>query len=214
MKKKELIDAAVIFLAGASNAPPEIRTVNDPRVINKFLSLSFDTYFNKSTTIKDDLADEMGISSWRYDAFTKPYYLPILKDERRNKFYSVIPVDIFSANNNQAIRMVCYAKEESTVFFPRRTTDNFLMDGLDSNIMGGIFYILEGNKLMYSGDIDGCLEEVMVKLAVKFEQMEDDDFILIPDGDSMSIFQTMLQIMQGKMATDNTDDNIGIQNTK
>tara|TARA_R110000868_G_scaffold104290_3_gene287247 strand:+ start:4016 stop:4660 length:645 start_codon:yes stop_codon:yes gene_type:complete len=214
MNKNNLIDAGMIFLQGANSAPPEIRQVNDPRVIEKMLGLAIDTYFNSSKTYKDEKADEEGKYNWKYDQFTKAYFQPILKDERRNKLYAELPVQIFSVNNNQGVRLVCPSKEESTAFIPRRQLGTFLMDGLDVNTMGLIYYTLEGRNIYFSGNINDCWTEVMMKLAVKFEELEGEDFINIPDGDTGQIFQFMLQIMMGKNPSDISDDNTPEQNQK
>jgi hypothetical protein len=176
--------------------------------------MAFDTYFNASTTVKDELADEMGQSIWRYDQMTKRFYQPILQDPISDKFYSELPAQIMSVNNNQGIRLISPAKEESTAFLPRRQLSTYLMDGLDVNTMDNIFYTLEGRKVYYSGNIDCRWENVLMKLAVKFEELEDEDWINIPDGDSAQIFQMMLGFMTGKLPSDLTDDNVNIQNIK
>lgn len=214
MTKIQLIELGKKFLSGGNSAPPEIRAINDNRVIEKHLSMAFDTYFNSSKTIKDDLSDEMGQSSWRYDVLVKRFYQPILKDENSGTFYSDLPAQIISSNYNQAIRLVAPSKEESSAFLPRRQLGTFLMQGLDVNTLDNIFYTLEGKRIYYSGNIDACWESVLMKLAVKFEELEDDDWINIYDGDAAQIFQLMLQFMTGKMPTDVDGDNVNAQNQK
>lgn len=214
MTKQQVIDLCKKFLGGGGNLPPEIRTINDNRVIEKYLSLAFDTFFNKSSTIKDEIADEMGQSNWRYDQFVKRFYQPILQDSISDKYYSQLPAQIMSVNNNQGIRLISPAKEESTAFLPRKTLGTFLMDGLDVNTMNNIFYTLEGRNVYYSGDIDCNWENVLMKLAVKFEELDDEDWINIPDGDAAQIVQTAIGFMSGKMPSDIANDNTPTQNIK
>ena len=214
MTKQNFIDLAKKFLNGGGASPPELRMINDDRVIAKYISMAFEAYFNQSTTIKDELADEMGQSNWRYDTFTKRFYRPILKDSISDGYYSTLPAEIMSVNNNQGIRLISPAKEESTAFLPRRQLSTFLMDGLDVNTMCLIYYTLEGRNVYYSGQIDCNWENVLMKLAVNFEELEDTDPINIPDGVGPQIFQTMLGFMTGKLPSDIIDDNTVQQNIK
>ncbi len=214
MLKIQLIDLAKKFLTGGGYASPDLRQTYDDRVIAKHLSLAFDTYFNLSTTQRDEMADELGQSFWRYDQMTKRFYQPILKDTVSGTFYSELPVEIMSVNNNNGIRQISPSKEISSAFFPRKTIGNFLLNDMDVNTLGLIYYTLEGRKIWYSGEINSCWETVMMRLAVKFDELEDDDPIQMPDGDSAKIFQLMLSFMSGKLPQDKVDDSITLQNTK
>lgn len=214
MTKQQVIDLCKKFLSGGGATPPELRMINDPRVIEKYISLAFDTFFNKSSSVKDELDDEAGRSNWRYDQMTKRFYQPILQDPISDKFYSQLPAQIMSVNNGQGIRLIAPSKEESTAFLPRKTLGTFLFDGLDVNTMDNIFYTLEGRNVYYSGNIDCAWENVLMKLAVKFEELEDEDWINIPDGDAAQIVQTAIGFMSGKLPSDIADDNTPSQNIK
>lgn len=214
MTKQQVTDLCKKFLSGGGSTPPELRAINDNRVIEKYISLAFDTFFNKSSSVKDELDDEAGRSNWRYDQMTKRFYQPILKDPISDKFYSELPAQIMSVNNNQGIRLIAPSKEESTAFLPRKTLGTFLFDGLDVNTMDNIFYTLEGRSVYYSGNIDCTWENVLMKLVVKFEELEDEDWIQIPDGDAAQIVQTAIGFMSGKLPSDIADDNTPSQNIK
>lgn len=211
MLKIQLIDAGKKWLAGGGYAPPELRNTNDSRYIEKIMSMAFDSIMNIDKSVKDEIASEAGQSNWKYDQFTKTFIQPILKDETRNKLYSELPKQIFSINNSQGIRLVSPSKEESTAFLPRKQLGTFLMGDLDCSTLGNIYYTLEGKRIYYSGDIDSCWSSVLMKLAVKFEELEDDDWINIADGETLPIFQAMLQIMAEKLPSDISDDNTPAQ---
>jgi hypothetical protein len=55
--------------------------------------------------------------------------------------------------------------------------------------------------------MDCTWENVLMKLAIKFEEFEDDDDIDIPDGKDLEIFQTVVQLMNAKRPLDNVNDN-------
>jgi hypothetical protein len=131
-----------------------------------------------------------------------------LEDTVRDRRYSELPAHILSVVNNGGIRMICPVKEEQTQFFPRALTDTFLMDGLDvGQLTGMIYFNLERKNVYYSGDMDCTWENVLMKLAIKFEEFEDDDDIDIPDGKDLEIFQTVVQLMNAKRPLDNVNDN-------
>jgi len=103
------------------DAPAELRGRNHEREIELYLAIAFDTILNRKQTQTQEMLAEMGKDSWRYDALTKPFFLDILKDTNRDRFYSVLPVSILSITNNNGIRMVSPAKEESSASFPSGT---------------------------------------------------------------------------------------------
>lgn len=197
------------------DAPAELRGRNHEREIELYLSIAFDTVLNRKQTQTQEMLAEMGKDSWRYDALTKPYFLDILKDTNRDRFYSVLPISILSITNNNGIRMVSPAKEESSAFFPRWQTDTFLMDGLDvGQMVGFIYYTLEGQNIYYSGDIDCHWKQVLAKLVLRFNEFEDSDEIGVPEGKEAEIMQIALGLMQGKQAMDIVDDGTAMQTTK
>lgn len=214
MQKQQLVEMIKRSLAGG-DSEPSIRGRYHEKEIELALNFAFDSLLNKNATQKQQLADELGLDSWKFDALTKPYVLDILKDEARNRYYSVLPISVLSITNNAGIRMITPTQEESTVFFPRRQVDTFLMNGLDVNqLTGMIYFSLEGNKIWYSGDIDNCWKTVLAKLVLEFSEFEDDDDINIPDGKDYELMALVIQWFQQKNPQDIVDDSIVQQTTK
>lgn len=217
LTKANWIDLVRHNLAGG-DTPAELRGEYHPRIIEKLIAIAFDSLLNSNNTKKDDLRDELGQDNWKYSAMTKVYFVEIKKDTDRDRYYSDLPVTPMAINNNQGIRMVCYKKEEASQFIPRRLEDLFLMEGLDVNTLGGMtFYTLEGiNKLYYSGDISGCMngKEIMMKLAVGFDELEDTDVVGIPDGKDLEIMGLVREILMTNPPQDITNDAAAIQTTK
>lgn len=214
MTKENWLDSAVIFLQGGTNSPPELKVSNDKRVIEKFLSMAFDMYFNESSSNKDEINDEAGMYNWKYAQMTKRFIQPILKDPLTNDLYVELPKQIMSINNNQGIQSLSPTKEQSSVFFPRRLMGGFILGDLDVSTMGQRYYNLEGRNIYIGGAIDDCWESLLMKLAVKFEELDPTDFVNVPDGASGQIYQFMLQLMTNKLPSDITDDNVVEQNQK
>lgn len=168
---------------GGGDSPSELRSRYHEREIELYLGIAFDTIMNRKLTQKQELESEMGMNAWRYDALTKTFVLDILNDTVRNRRYSVLPASVLSITNNDGIRMITPTQEESTAFLPRRIVDTFLMDGLDvGTITGLIFFSLEGNKIYYSGSMDCNWRQVLAKLALRFNEFEDNDEINLRKG--------------------------------
>jgi hypothetical protein len=197
------------------DAPAELRGRNHEREIELYLTIAFDTILNLKQTQTQEMFADMGKDSWRYDALTKPYTLDILLDSTRNRYYSVLPVNILSITNNNGIRMITPTQDEGVAFFPRWQTDTFLMDGLDVNQMAGlIYYTLEGKKIYYSGDIDCHWKQVLAKLVLRFSEFEPTDDINVPEGKEFDIVKMTLGLLQAKLPMDIVDDSTAIQTTK
>jgi hypothetical protein len=213
--KIQYIDLTRHVLAGG-DTPSELRGTFHPRIVEKLISMAFDSLLSTGTGRQREIMDEMGANAWAYDALTKPFFVEIKKDTERNRYYSDLPVTPMSLNNNQGIRMVCPKQEEETQFMPRRTSDTFLMNGLDVGQLSGlIYYTVEGiNKVYYSGNINSCWKEVMMKIAVGFDDLEDTDIVTIPEGKDLQIFDIVRQILMNQPPQDITNDSAAEQTTK
>jgi hypothetical protein len=207
MTKAQLIELVKRNLQGGDGTP-ELRGRYHQREIELYISMAFDSLLNNRLNERQEYREELGLNNWKYDGLTKTYVVPILEDTVRDRRYSELPAHILSVVNNGGIRMICPVKEEQTQFFPRALTDTFLMDGLDvGQLTGMIYFNLERKNVYYSGDMDCTWENVLMKLAIKFEEFEDDDDIDIPDGKDLEIFQTVVQLMNAKRPLDNVNDN-------
>ena len=214
MTKAQFIELVKRNLQGGDGTP-ELRGRYHQREIELYISMAFDASLNSRLNEKQEYREDLGINNWKYDALTKSFVVPILEDTIRQRRYSELPEHILSITNNGGIRMICPIHEESTQFFPRALTDTFLMDGLDVGQLSGlIYYNLEKKRVYYSGDIDCTWENVLMKLAVKFEELEDDDDFDIPDGKDLEIFQAVIQLMNAKNPMDIVADSTAQQITK
>jgi hypothetical protein len=62
--------------------------------------------------------------------------------------------------------------------------------------------------------MDCTWSDVLMKLAIKFEEFEDDDDIDIPDGKDLEIFQTVVGLINAKNPMDIVNDSTAQQTTK
>ena len=214
MTKNQFVEIVKRNLDGG-DSPAELRSRYHEREIELYISMAFDAVLNRKENQTKELSAELGRDSWKWDALTKAYTLDILQDTTRDRFYSVLPVNVLSVVNNNGIRMVCPTKEEASTFFPRWQLDTFLMDGLDVGLMTGLIYFtLEGDKIYYSGDIDCNWKTVLAKLVLKFSEFDDTDEINIPEGKDMEIITMAMQLLQAKQPMDIIADSTAIQTTK
>lgn len=214
MTKGQFIELVKRNLQGG-DAPAELLGRFDPREIELYISMAFDSLINQNPSEKNQYRQELGLDNWKYDNLTKVFFVPILDDPNRKKRYSEIPAHVVSVIDNNGIRMIYPKYEEQTVFLPRKATDNFLMDGLDVNQLSGlIYYTVENRKVYYSGDINCDWTEVAMKLALKFTEFEDTDEVEVPDGTDIQIMSMVLQLMLGKPPMDIVNDGTAQQTTR
>ena len=205
LSKSKWISLVKDFCEGGS-AGQEIKSRYHPEILSTYVGLAFDALMNGSNSNKADVMVEMGWSLWTYDTITKFYTQPILFDSFRKRYYVELPVNVQTINNNEGVRMLFPTEEEQSVFLPRRQNDVFLMDGLDVNQLSGmIFYNVEGTKLMLSGDINCKWTQVSMKLAVAFNDLEDDDEISTPAGQDYQLFEMVKRIV-AKYDQDTTNE--------
>ncbi len=141
--------------------------------------------------------------------------VPILKDNARNKLYSMLPAQLVSLTRGQGIRQISGMEDEETVFIPMNVGDAGMFSGLESSSLTGQYaYWLELDKVIYK-NLEPFWEgkTAMFKMIASIYSLPEDSYIPIPAGIE-GIFETevMKNIMvekttpQMKMA-DNRDNN-------
>ncbi len=214
MTKGQFIELIKRNLQGG-DAPAELLSRYDPREIELYINMAFDSLINQNPSEKYNYRQELGLDNWKYDNLTKVFFVPILEDTERKKRYSELPAHILNVIDNNGIRMIFPKHEEETIFFPRKATDDFLMSGLDvGQLSGMIYYKLEGKRVYYSGDINCDWKDVAMKLALKFSEFNDEDEVEVPDGTDIQIMQIVLQMMMAKQPMDIVNDGTPQQTTR
>lgn len=111
--------------------------------------------------------------------------VPVLRNEARKRFYSVMPAQLVSARstrNISGIRQVSGVQEEYDVFVPLKSGDLSIFKGLEaSGLQCQIGYWIEGDKLFYENmppDFTG--KTVMVKMISSIYALDEDEYIPIP----------------------------------
>ena len=133
--------------------------------------------------------------------------VPVLKNEARNRYYSVMPAQLVSARstrNISGIRQVSGVQEEYDVFIPLKSGDLSVFNGLEASGLGcQIGYWIESDKLYYENMpalFDG--KTVMVKMISSIYSLDEDEYIPIPASVEVEledmIFERLLMMYQTK----------------
>ncbi len=110
--------------------------------------------------------------------------VPILKDNARNKLYSMLPAQLVSLTKGQGIRQISGMKDEEGVFVPMNPGDVGLFYGLEASFMTGQrCYWLELDKIIYK-NLEPYWENksVMIKMIASIYSLPEDSYIPIPAG--------------------------------
>lgn len=133
----------------------------------------------------------------------------VLKDTKKDLFYTVLPSPTISLPSDMGINMVSYQQDQSNAF--TRVPSNFLRSTKDSDLStleGNIGYWRENNRIYYANMVasDG-VTEVLIKLLVGLDGIGDDDLIDIPLDIQGDIVQRVYQMYVPQQETPKDDLN-------
>lgn len=212
MTRAQWIELIKRALDGGS-APVELRGRYHENEIALYIQSAINSLLNTYTTLSAQNSANQGHDLWKFDGMTKTYPLDIKFDSTRKKYYSELPVSIMPILNNSGIRMIFPIEAEECAFIPRAQTDDFLMDGLDVNLITGLIYFkVENTKVYYSGDINCNWKQVLAKLIINFTEFDDNDEVPMPEGKDFNLLEMVYKFMLAKKPMDNENDNVPIQN--
>ncbi len=181
MKKAEWNSLVKRNLAGG-DAPDDIQGQYHPRVIDAYLDLAFGSLIT-------DQQDKFGrIKDWKLDSITKPFCEDVKCDAKTGLFYVKVPVETFTLRENAQIRQISPVKGVSLSFVPRNGNGNWVYDTLDvRRFTNDIAYWLEHDRIYFS-NFDTQLKQVILRLAIRFREFEDDDEIKFPNDSEGEVF--------------------------
>jgi hypothetical protein len=140
--------------------------------------------------------------------FTKTYtHVLVSQDETSGLYYSDLPAPVmYFRDVNKGIRHINTLQGTDLQFYPMTETEWELIGGtVSGSVHTLIGYILETGKIWYYNMPDD-IEEVRMRLAVPFTELEDEDDVVMPSGQNVSITQIASDILRGQPPRDTKND--------
>lgn len=182
MTKIEWMELLQANLAGG-DAPDDVRGQYHLADVAAYLDIAFATLVTEKSHRFQEIED------WKLDAVTKSYCEKLVCDEKSKKWYLKLPVATLNLFQNAQIRQVNAVEDTSFIFNPRAITANWVYNTLrTSEISGDPTYTLEHDRLYFDWKPEN-IEQLMVKLAIRFREFEDTDEINYPSGKEFMIFE-------------------------
>lgn len=137
--------------------------------------------------------------------------VPVLKNENRDRFYSVLPAQLISlviknnSSNGIGVRQISGMRDEYDIFIPTNSNDSGVFYGLEAGgLSGKIGYWVEGDKVIYE-NLPYYWEgkTVLIKMISSIYSLDEDDFIPIPAGEELNLEDLVFQRMTGIKAVPN-----------
>lgn len=152
-----------------------------------------------------------GIETIPYECF-REYYLGISYDQRKRKWYAVLPIrTLESLHNNAGIYHVAPASDVDELMIPLDSGFNSMFRGLDSfGLEGKLGYIPERDRIYIQGADFEADYEVFVRLIPDATSLEPDDYSPAPADMEFDVIQLALQLLGVQMQSpkDIQTDNI------
>ena len=170
--------------------------------VSKLISLVFDTLiwqaYEKYSEKRDPSVFDNYILSYP-NPYTNENPVPVLKEPKTGRYYSILPVPPLPMPKNMAIRHIGPTADEGTGFQYRNVSSTRIFSGLEiDSISDVIEYSVEGMTVYYHR-FDDNIREVSMKLLPHFSDIDDDQQIFLPMGTSTILFQAVTDALTGRM---------------
>lgn len=189
MKKEEFIELVTIQLTGGTPGTKSIDKYH-PEVIERQIGLVFNELVS---TIQDiQVLDQFCIVRKN---------VPVLLDEDFDIKYCEIPEVILSTRAGVPIRHVSPMKDQSDVFLHRPNHSQAAYRNLDTQyVFAENVFRIEGKRL-YFDIIRPDIEVLLIKLIAAWDDIDDDDNIIMPGGQDSTAFRLVLEQIREQKQT-------------
>jgi hypothetical protein len=188
-------------LSGADPSSEQRRRYH-PLMVEKYLDAAF------SNLLGQPDRREEGLGSWKLDALTKVYQTKAVCDQTRKKSYFVLPAKIVPLMNLRHIRQISAIQDEGTDFVPRTNNMSQLFKEGDGEMAEThIAYWQEHDKVYFARTLKCDMEDILVKLVVRFTEFADEEEIYLPADKEQLILDEVFATVKRKPFEDTLNDN-------
>lgn len=195
----------IIFNVSGGATPADLDSRYHPLVIGEMFGVVYADMIGQiaqqATKAKD----------WsQFDAYLKAYKnVPVLIDEDRNEYYSLIPATIIELPANRGIRLISPMQDQRNKFNYIDSDSESMWGELESgNIPDGTQYYREGGKAYYRNfSQDYITPGLLFKLMVPLSEFGDEEEIGLPSTRMTDIFDKIKDMLQRRAPEDVANDN-------
>lgn len=203
MNKREYVALCIDYFSGGAS-PADLRGRYDERIMERYFEMFYlDTIYNihRNAVVYSDYA--------QFDAYAKPYEnVPILFNENRNEYYSVLPATPVSLPKNRGIRQISPMQSQEYKFWPAKNNDADVRTALEGqSVIGYTSYYRESGNVFYRALNEIYIDKgLLFKLIVPLSEFDDSENIEIPAMNTSQIFQAIVDLMRGRPAEKKTNN--------
>jgi len=205
MTKEVLTKLVIRFLTGGDNVADTLSKYH-PAEVEKYIEMAFNSVIYQ-ICLNAISYNDFG----QLDAYCKSFSnVPVICDELRDEYYSILPVSIINLPKNRGIRFISPMKDQRNQFVDRENNASDIYDELEVGMMPDmITYYRENVKLFYDNRMTQELAEngVLQKLIPAYSEWSDEDELPIPGGKDMDIVRTVIELLSKKPNEDLSDNN-------
>lgn len=196
--KRELIEKIQDALAGGEMVA-DLQSRYHPDIIASHVAEAYD--FLLVNGYRQSSASVRGKDHSMLDNYTKTFpAVPVEYDSEREENFVDLPVPVVVLPDNDGIRMVAYQKDQTKQLAPISNNANFVFSELECGIISeqGTYYV-ETNRI-YTQFVGIPPKNVLLKLVVSFDDLEDNDYIDEPNLVTKSGVLTIYDIVMGRLS--------------
>lgn len=202
--KRNWIDLVLDNISGG-DAPAEIRGKFHPRVIAIYINMAFNDILIevlKEANFHRDFST--------LDPYVKRYVEKIKIDSITQKKYVDMPVSVVPMFDAEQYRLVCPPLNEALAFAYLANNSQAMWEILEAaEVDSTPGFSIEAKKMWFDDNLPVGQEDILMKLLVSFQDLNDDDEVVIPGGKNEILFERVYNFMSGKRTVARDDYNDG-----
>ena len=205
MTKRQWIELIIDYLAGGA-CPADLRGKYHPRVVEELFGLVY-----------SDIIYQVHANAVRYkdfsqfDNYVKSYgNVPVLYDQDRDEYYSVIPGAFINLPENRGIRMVAPMQSQKDKLWYTENNNADVREELEGQIVVNYMsYYIESGKTYYR-NFDSTFTKFLFKLVSPVSAFDDEDQLGLPATQATSVFNMLTDMLRKRPMEKQTNDNANV----
>jgi hypothetical protein len=204
MTKIELIELIQHRLAGGDLVPDQLGRFHE-KVIEKYVSLAVASLMNqleKNAIKHNDFGQLDDYTITRTE-------VPVLYDNARKEYYSILPVKVVKLYKNRGIRLVSPNHDQANRFDYMDNNESDVYSELEVEMIDGTpSWYPESNKVYFRNITQPVIDSgVLMKLIPVLSELPDDQEISIPAGQETFVLDFIFKYMSNMPPEDVSNDN-------
>jgi hypothetical protein len=199
--KEQWVDLINLKLSGG-DAPAQIQGKYSYQEIDMYLNMAFSDVLTKAWMDAPDMVSD----------YFRTVKSTVSMDTNRNERYLTIESQVLPLPQNRGILQVRYAKNPYLQFAMNNVNAAPIFEELEVSFVDKkVGYYAEGKRLYFDDKLPQVVDELLVKFITTFEDLGDEDEVIVPGGNNQAVFDAVYRLMLKDQQSVNQDNMVDKQ---